>query len=244
MTERVALITGGVRGIGRAIASSLSKRGWSVAAAYRTRDQDALSLESELKEGGGLVLTIRADVSSPDEVERLARRVQSEWGRIDALVNCAGPYRRVPILEESVQGWRTVFDNNLHPVFYLSRLAAEGMKDRRWGRIVNFGVANAGQLVGQPYVTAYYTAKVAVLILTKSLAKALAPHGITVNAISPGVIDSGSIPLSEFSTLVKNIPAGYAGTPQDAAGVVCFLLSDEARYITGANIPVSGGWGI
>ncbi|NWG14410.1 MAG: SDR family oxidoreductase [Acidobacteria bacterium] len=244
MAERVALITGGVRGIGRAIAVSLSKRGWSVAAAYRTSAEDALSLEMEVKERGGRALTVRADVSRPDGADRLVRHVESEWGRIDALVNCAGPYRRVPILEESVEGWLAVFDNNLHPVFYLSRLAAVGMKDRGWGRIVNFGMANAGQLAGQPYVTAYYAAKVAVLVLTKSLAKALAPHGITVNAVSPGVIDSGSIPLSEFADLARNIPAGYAGMPQDAAEVVCFLLSDEARYVTGANIPVSGGWGV
>lgn len=238
------MITGGARGIGRVIASSLSKKEWSVAAAYRSRDQDALSLETELRERGGFVLTVCADVSSPDEAERLVHRVQKHWGRIDALVNCAGPYHRVPILEESIKGWRSAFENNLHPVFYLSRLVAEGMMDRGWGRIVNFGVANAGQLAGQQYVTAYYAAKVAVLVLTKSLAKALAPHGITVNAISPGVIDSGSIPLSEFSTLVKNIPAGYPGTPRDVAEVVCFLLSDEARYVTGANIPVSGGWGV
>jgi len=109
---------------------------------------------------------------------------------------------------------------------------------------VSFSVANADQHVGQPYITAYYAAKVSVLVLTRSLAKALAPHGITVNAVSPGIIDTGSIPMEEFSSLVKNIPAGYVGLPEDAATVVGFLLSEEARYINGANIHVSGAWGI
>jgi 3-oxoacyl-[acyl-carrier protein] reductase len=172
------------------------------------------------------------------------RQVEAEWGRLDALVHCAGPYRRMPIMEESVEGWRSMFDNNLHSLFYLSRLVAPGMKERRWGRIVSFSVANADQHVGQPYITAYYAAKVSVLVLTRSLAKALAPHGITVNAISPGIIDTGSIPMVEFSSLVKNIPAGYVGLPEDAATVAGFLLSEEARYINGANIHVSGAWGI
>ena len=244
LENRVALITGGVRGIGRAVATLLADRGWAVAATYRARKEDAASLESGLKSRGIPVMTLRADVSDPVAAETLVRQVEAGWGRLDALVHCAGPYRRMPIMEESVEGWRSMFDNNLHSLFYLSRLVAPGMKERRWGRIVSFSVANADQHVGQPYVTAYYAAKVSVLILTRSLAKALAPHGITVNAVSPGIIDTGSIPMEEFSSLVKNIPAGYVGLPEDAATVVGFLLSEEARYINGANIHVSGAWGI
>jgi 3-oxoacyl-[acyl-carrier protein] reductase len=242
--NRAALITGGVRGIGRAVATLLADRGWAVAAAYRTRHEDAASLESALKPRGTPVMTVQADVSDPRAAESLVRRVEGEWGRLDALVHCAGPYRRLPILEENIEGWRSMFDNNLHSLFYLSRLVAPGMKERRWGRIVSFGVANADQQVGQPYITAYYAAKVAVLVLTRSLAKALAPHGITVNAVSPGIIDTGSIPMDEFSNLVKNIPAGHVGLPEDAAAVVGFLLSEEAQYVNGANIHVSGAWGI
>lgn len=244
LENRTALITGGVRGIGRAVATLLADRGWAIAATYRTRQEDAASLESGLKSRGIPVMTLRADVSDPAAAETLVRQVEAEWGRLDALVHCAGPYRRLPITEESVEGWRSMFDNNLHSLFYLSRLVAPGMKERRWGRIVSFSVANADQHVGQPYITAYYAAKVAVLVLTRSLAKALAPHGITVNAISPGIIDTGSIPMEEFSSLVKNIPAGYVGLPEDAATVAGFLLSEEARYINGANIHVSGAWGI
>lgn len=244
LETRTALITGGTRGIGRAVATLLAGKGWAVAATYRTRHDDAASLEAVLRPRCTAFMTIQADVSDPRSAENLVRHVDGEWGRVDALVHCAGPYRRVPIAEESDEGWRSMFDNNLHSFFYLSRLVMPGMKDRRWGRIVSFGVVNADQHVGQPYITAYYAAKVAVLVLTRSLAKALAPHGITVNAVSPGIIDTESVPMNEISNLVKNIPAGYVGLPEDAAAVVGFLLSEEARYVNGANIHVSGAWGI
>ncbi|PYV09699.1 MAG: 3-oxoacyl-ACP reductase, partial [Acidobacteria bacterium] len=202
------------------------------------------SLAAALGEAGRRALALQADVSRPEAARALVREVEAELGRIDALVNCAGPYHRVPLMEESLEGWHAMFDNNLHPVFYLSREVAPAMMERKWGRIVNFSVANAEQQVGQPGITAHYIAKVGVLVLTRSLAKALAPHGITVNAISPGFIDSGSAPLEEMSKMVRNIPAGYVGSTQDVAEAVAFLLSDEARYVNGSNIHLSGAWGI
>ncbi len=244
MEPRVALITGGVRGIGRAVAVALAERGWPVAVCYRTSEEDAVSLEAEIRKRGVKSLSVRIDVSDPAAAEDLIRRVDSHFGRVDALINCAGPYHRVHLLEESVEGWNSMFDNNLHPIFYLSRIVAAGMKERQWGRIVNFSMANADQAIGQPYITAHYIAKVGVLILTRSLAKILAPHGITVNAISPGFIETGSASLDELSKAVKNIPAGYVGSPEDAASAVCYLLSDEARYVNGTNIHLSGAWGV
>ena len=186
----------------------------------------------------------QCDVSDPAAAAALVQKVETAWGRIDALINCAGPYHRVNLLEESVEGWHEMFDNNLHPVFYLSRAVAPGMKQRGWGRIVNFSMANADQLVSQPQVTAHYISKAGVLVLTRSLARLLAPHGITVNAISPGFIDSGSAPAAELAGMVKNIPAGYVGSVDDAVAAVNFLLSDQARYLNGANLQLSGGWGI
>jgi 3-oxoacyl-[acyl-carrier protein] reductase len=177
-------------------------------------------------------------------VEGLIQKVETEWGHIDALINCAGPYHRVNLMEESIKGWHEMFDNNLHPVFYLIRAAAPGMKERKWGRIINFSMANADQCIGQPFVTGHYIAKVGILILTRSFAKVLAPHGITVNAISPGFIDSGSAPMDELAKVIKNIPAGYVGSTDDAVGAVCYLLSDEARYVNGTNIHLSGAWGV
>jgi len=238
------VITGGARGIGRAIALSLAESGWPVTICYRTSAQEAAETVEAIQQKGGRGEAVVCDVSDAKAAEGLIRQVEKEWGRVDALINCAGPYHRVDLLEETVEGWHAMFDNNLHPVFYLSRAVAPGMIARKWGRIVSFSMANADQLVAQPSVTAHYIAKAGVLVLTRSLARVLAPHGITVNAISPGFIDSGSAPKEELAAMVKRIPAGYVGSTQDAVGVVRFLLSEEARYITGANIHLSGAWGI
>jgi 3-oxoacyl-[acyl-carrier protein] reductase len=215
-----------------------------VALCYRSSAADAESARTEIEARGGRALAVQADVSTPEVAERLVQQVQDTWGRIDVLVNGAGPYHRVDVLKETPDGWREMFTNNLDPVFYLSRLVAPGMIERTWGRIVNFSMATADQLVANPGITAHYIAKAGVLVLTRTLARSLAPHGITVNAISPGFIDSGSAPLEEMESMTKRIPAGYVGSTDDVVHTVRFLLSDEARYVTGANIHLSGGWGI
>jgi len=242
--QKVALITGGARGIGRTIALDLAERGWAAAICYRKSEREANETLAAIQQTGADGLAIRCDVSDHNAATDLVKQVEKEWGRIDALINGAGPYHRVNLYDETIAGWHEMFDNNLHPVFYLSRAVAEGMKARRWGRIINFSMANADQLVGQPFITAHYIAKVGVLILTKTLAKMLAPDGITVNAISPGFVDSGSAPPDELAKMLKNIPAGYIGATNDVASIVNFLLSDQARYVNGANIHASGAWGI
>jgi 3-oxoacyl-[acyl-carrier protein] reductase len=244
MGQRVALITGGARGIGRAVAVALAERDWAVAASYHTSEAQAKSLEAELAAMGKRAAILRADASDPTAAQELVRRAEEEFGRIDALINCAGSYHRTPLLEESAEGWHGMFNDNLHTVFYLSRAAAAGMIARKWGRIINFSIAKADQLVGQPFITGHYIAKVGVLILTRSLAKILAPHGITVNSISPGFIETEGNPQQEFAQLTKNIPAGYVGSPQDAVSIICYLLSEEARYVNGTNVHLSGAWGI
>ena len=244
MAERVALITGGARGIGRAVALDLAARGWWVAVCYRTSAAEGAEVADAIEKKGSRAIAIHCDVSDPAAAQKMVRQVEGLWGRVDALINCAGPYHRVNLLEESVDGWRSMFDNNLHPVFYLSRAVAPGMIERKWGRIVCFSMANADQLIAQPQLTAHYIAKVGVLVLARSLARVLAAHGITVNAISPGFIDSGSAPKEELAAMAKRIPAGYVGAVDDAVSVVRFLLSEEAAYINGANIHLSGAWGI
>jgi 3-oxoacyl-[acyl-carrier protein] reductase len=244
METRVALITGAARGIGRAVAASLAENGWMVAISYRSSAEQARSLESQLNAAGKKAAVFAADLSDSGSAEDLVKRTEREFGRIDALINCAGSLHRVPVLEESPEAWRSAFDDNLHSVFYLSRAAAAGMIARKWGRIVNFSIAKADQLVGQPFITAHYIAKVGVLILTRSLAKTLAPYGITVNSIAPGFIETADSPQQQFSELMRNIPAGYAGTSEDAVSVVKYLLSEEARYVNGTNIHLSGAWGI
>jgi 3-oxoacyl-[acyl-carrier protein] reductase len=244
MTNKVALITGGARGIGRAVALDLAMRGWSIAICYRTSAKEASEVIDAVKAHGVGGSALQCDVSDPKAAVEWIQQVNKQWGRIDALINGAGPYHRVSLLEESNEGWHSMFDNNLHPVFYLSQAVVPIMKEKRWGRIICFSMANAEQLVAQPQLTAHYITKVGLLVLARSLARLVASHGITVNAISPGFINSGSAPKEELEAAAKRIPAGYVGNVEDAAAAVRFLLSDEARYINGANIQLSGAWGV
>jgi 3-oxoacyl-[acyl-carrier protein] reductase len=242
--NRVALITGGAKGIGRAVAIDLASQGWAVAICYRTSAKEAGEVIEAVKKNGALGLAVECDVSNSTAAMNLIERVQQEYGRIDALINGAGPYHRVSLLKETNEGWHSMFDNNLHPVFYLTQAVIPIMKEQKWGRIVSFSMANAEQLIAQPQLAAHYIAKVGLLALSRSFAKLIAPDGITMNCISPGFIDSGSAPKDELDKMVKFIPAGYVGSVGDAVGAVRYLLSDAARYVNGANIQLSGAWGI
>lgn len=244
MNQHVALITGGAKGIGRGIALDLASRQWKVAFCYRTSEAEAKTTAQDIMARGGQALALRCDVSDPVAAKDMVTRVETEWGRIDVLINGAGPYHRVNLFDETVEGWNDMFKGNLHPIFYLAQAVALGMKARKAGRIISFSMANADQMEAQPDVTAHYIAKAGVLILTRTLAKLLAPYGITANAISPGFIDSGSAPPQELAAMTKRIPAGYIGTVDDTVAAVRYLLSEEARYVNGANIQISGGWGI
>jgi 3-oxoacyl-[acyl-carrier protein] reductase len=242
--RRVALIPGGARGIGRGIGLALAERGWDVALAFRTCESDADATVAKMQAHGAAALAVRADVSRPEDCSDLANRTLAWRGRIDALVHGAGPFHRVDLLSETTDGWRAMFASNLDSLFFLARLSAPGMIERRWGRILAFSMANADRLMAQTQITAHYLAKVGVLGLVRSLAKALAPHQITANAISPGFIDSGSVDASELDHLTKAIPAGHVGTVDDVVAAALYLLSDEAGYVNGTNLHVSGGWGI
>jgi 3-oxoacyl-[acyl-carrier protein] reductase len=242
--NRVALITGGAKGIGRAVAIDLASQGWAVAICYRTSAKEAGEVIEAVRQNGSKGIVVECDVSKPAAAVNLITRVRQEYGRIDALINGAGPYHRVSLLKETNEGWHSMFDNNLHPVFYLTQAVIPIMKEQKWGRIVSFSMANAEQLIAQPQLAAHYIAKVGLLALSRSFAKLIAPDGITMNCISPGFIDSGSAPKDELDKMVKFIPAGYVGSVGDAVGAVRYLLSDAARYVNGANIQLSGGWGV
>ena len=244
-SQKTALIPGGARGIGRALALRLTAEGWSVAVCYKQSDGAAAVLRQELKTLGASAWITRVDVSDPAAAEKLVTDTEKRFGRIDALINCVGAYRRAPLLEETAEDWRSMFDSNLHSVFYLCRAASPGLIRRgSGGRIINFGMVNAEQQTAQPYVTAHYIAKAGVIVLTRSLAKTLAPHGITANVISPGFIDSGGVSPEELALSFKSIPAGHMGNTGDVASTVLWLLSEEACYVNGANIQISGAWGI
>jgi 3-oxoacyl-[acyl-carrier protein] reductase len=242
--KKVALITGGARGIGRAVALDLLAAGWSVAICYRTSVSEANQVIAAGRANNARVLAFQADVSDPNAAVDLVKRVRNEWGHLHVLVNGAGPYHRVSLLQETNKGWHSMFDNNLHPVFYLSQAVIPIMREQKWGRIVCFSMANAEQLIGQPQLTAHYITKVGLLALARSFARLVAPDGITMNCVAPGFIDSGSAPEGELEKMVKYIPAGYVGKVEDAVAAVRFLLSEEARYVNGANIQLSGAWGV
>lgn len=244
VATRTALVTGGARGIARGIALDLARDGWSVAICYRSSADAALETVEAIDAAGGKGLAIQTDVSDPSACRELVEHVQADLGELDALVNGAGPYHRVPLLEETSEGWRAMFDNNLHPVFDLAKACAPGMRARGFGRILSFAMANADRVQANPFVAAHFIAKMGVLVLTRSLARVLSGDGITVNAISPGFIDTGSAPDDELQAVLPRIPAGRLGTVDDAVAAARFLLSEQAAYISGANIVISGGWGL
>ncbi len=231
MSERHALVVGGARGIGRGIAAALLDDGVRVTIAGRS------SRAEDLEARGAAFRAV--DVSDPEACRALIDATSP-----DILAVCAGPYHRVPLLKETAEGWRGMFAGNLDPVFFLSQAALPGMKERGWGRILTFSMANAEKLQANPMVTGHYIAKVGVLVLTRTLAKAGGRWGVTANCISPGFIDSGSATPAELESMIKHIPARRIGTVDEAVAAARFLLSDEAAYVNGANIVVSGGWGL
>jgi 3-oxoacyl-[acyl-carrier protein] reductase len=242
--DKVALVTGGSRGIGRAVCLGLAEYGWSVAFCYKTSELDAKATMDDLEKYGTKVDSTQCDISDPEAAEKWVLSIEEEFGHIDALVNCAGTYHRVNLMEETVLGWNDMFDNNLHPLFYLSRSVIPVMAKNKWGRIISFSMANAEKLESNPYVTAHYIAKAGIIGLMRSFATLVAPDGITANTISLGFINSGGLPADEISIMAKRIPAGYVGDKEDVVSTVKFLLSDEAKYINGANLQMSGAWGV
>jgi 3-oxoacyl-[acyl-carrier protein] reductase len=241
---KTALITGGAKGIGRGIAQDLATRGWNVAIGYLTSEAEAREAAEAATRAGARAIAVRADVGDPAAVGAMVARVEAELGAPDALVHCVGPYHRVDLLKETPEGWRTMFAQNLDSFFLCARAVAPKMIEKKWGRIVAFSMANAERAAANANVTAHYIAKLGVVVLARTLAKQLAPHGITVNTIAPGFIASGSAPDEELAKMVKNIPAGYVGKVDDAVAAARFLLSDEASYVTGSNLVLSGGWGL
>src|SRR5215470_6331044 len=238
----VALVTGGAKGIGRGVAMELAGRGVDIAICYRTSATEAEATVAALQALGVRALAMQADVSRADTARAFVERATAELGPAEILVHAAGPYHRGDVLDETPAGWREMLAGNLDSFFYCARLAAPAMIAAKKGRIVAFGMANADRAAAFPGVAAHFIAKVGVLALVRQLARALAPHGVTANAVSPGYIDSGST-TEETRAAVPKIPAGRAGTIDDVVAAVMFLLSDEAAYVNGANLIVSGGWG-
>jgi len=242
LRDKIALVTGAGRGIGRAIAIALAKEGASIVV-NDVDDRLAEETANEVKAMGCKTLAIRADISSGFEVNRMVETTLRSFGRIDILVNNAGIFSSVPLESMSEDEWDRVMKVNLKGVFLCSQAVVKSMKKQRSGKIVNIGSLAAK--VGGIFAGANYAAsKAGVICLTKSLAKQLASYGINVNAVAPGVIETDMTknwPKDVKEDFLRQIPLGRFGTPEEVADAVLFLVSDRASYVTGATIDVNGG---
>ncbi len=243
LSDRVAIVTGGGRGIGRAIALKLAESGASVA--VNDIDDACHEVEKEIKAMNRNSLAVIADVSSAPDVSRLIETVITSLGRVDVLVNNAGISRDQLLIKMSDEDWDRVLEIDLKSVFLCTRAALRPMLKQRWGRIIS--LASVVALVGNPGQANYASAKSGIIGFTRSVAKEVASRGITVNAIAPGFIDTEMtqrLAEGQRQQLLSHIPLGYAGSPRDVAGVVAFLASEEARYITGQVLAVDGGMSV
>lgn len=242
--ERFALVTGSSRGIGRGIALALAQSDIHVAVNYLSNEKAALEVVSKIEKLGQTSFAVQADLRNANSVKELIEQVKQQFGRIDILVNNVGDFLMRPLAQMSIDDWRAMMDSNLNSTFFCCKYALEGMRRKGYGRIVNIALANASQVKAYKQVAAYAIAKTGVLILTKSLAIEEAKYGITVNAVSPGFVDNGSLSKEVRSDMQKQVPMGNLGVPQDIANAVIYLISEKAKYVTGAEIVVSGGWGL
>jgi len=242
LRDRVVLVTGSSRGIGREIVITLAKHGAKVVVNYLRDSKAAQEVVSYIRERSGEAFAVQADVTDVSQVKGLIDAVLTTFGRLDILVNNVGSFIYKRLDEVGIDEWHSVIDSNLHSVFYCTKFALEPMRKHRWGRIINIAVAGAEHVRAAPNNTPYRIAKTGVLILTKSLAVVEARNGITVNAIAPGKIDKGDMPEHLRLQEMKGIPMGRLGKPQDVANAVLFFSKEDASYITGSCLILSGGW--
>jgi len=234
--NRIALITGSSRGIGKDIALKLAEKTEGIAVHYHTQSQEAESVVETIRNKGGQGAVFQADLTEEKEAGSLIQEVIREFGKIDILVNNFGPILVKPWQEVTAAEWEETFRSNLLSALFCIQKALPGMRDRKWGRIINLGYSRVEQLVSFQTITPYAAAKTGLLILTRSVAVSEASSGITVNMVSPGLMEDGVLPAN------TNIPAGRLGTFKDVSGAVQFLVSEKAGYITGTNVVVAGGW--
>jgi len=240
---RVALVTGGSRRIGKAIALGLARSGADVHITYKSRATEARKVTEAIEALGRRSIAVRADLTRPAECRRVVETVAGEFGRLDILVNNVGAWAKEPVEAMDLGTWRRVLDSNLTATFLTSKAAVPHMRRLRWGRIVNLGAAGAYRAHGSAKMSAFYAAKAGIVAFSKALAREVGRYGITVNVVSPGVIDDPDLDLtSARERKDKGTAARRPGTGSDVASAVVFLVSDEADFITGDVIGVTGGW--
>ena len=244
LNGKTALVTGASRGLGRGIAISLAEQGAFVVINYLESKTPAEQVVEQIKQSNGSAIAIKADVTQRDQVQQMFADVKKKIGPVDILVNNVGDFIQEPISSMTTENWHRIFNSNLHSGFNCCQTAIPDMREKNWGRIINIGLVNANKVQAFNKITPYAIAKTGVLTFSKSLAVENAEFGITVNVVSPGLMDNGSLPENVKEDMVKIIPGKRLGTAEDLCGIINFLVSEKASYITGADIAVSGGWGI
>jgi len=241
LTGKSALITGGNTGIGRAIALAYAREGADVAVSWIAREAETHSLIAAIESTGRRALAVRADVTAESDVSALLSRVVETFGNLDILVSNAGIQRPQTLLEMSVADWDQMLAVHLRGAFLCTREAARHMMARGCGRII-FTCSQLGY-IGREGYSAYSTAKAGLIVFMRSVAKELAAHGILVNGVSPGLIDTGFDPLSDAAKRAHaaSLPLKRLGTPEDIVSSYVFLASDEARYYCGQLLHPNGG---
>lgn len=245
LAGQVALVTGGTRGIGRAIVAKLARAGAQVVLTSRSADNASVAAHELSEETEGLIEGFACDVGDAKACEGLVGDIIQRHGRIDILVNNAGITNDKLIMRMSDRDWRSIFDTNLHGAFYTVKAVTRPMMKQRSGRIIN--ISSVVGLHGNPGQANYAATKAGLIGLTKSVARELGSRGITANVVAPGYIQSDmtdAIDEKMKDALLGQIPLGSLGEPDDVAEVVLFLASPAARYITGAVLQVDGGLGM
>lgn len=240
--ERVAVVTGASRGIGRAVAEVLAADGWAVAVGFRSGAADADAAVAGIAGAGGRAIALPLDVTDEDSIAEAFRAAGEALGPVTGLVNNAGFSRDGLILRYPAETLDQTLDTNVRGAYLCAQVALRSMLRTRWGRIVN--VSSAIALRGNPGQSAYMTSKTALLGLTRALAREVGARGITVNAICPGLVDTdmtAHLDDDARSFYVDQTPAGRPATLAEVAGAVRWLMSDEASYVNGAVLPVDGG---
>jgi 3-oxoacyl-[acyl-carrier protein] reductase len=240
LQDKVAVVTGASRGIGKAIALALAAEGAAVAVNYASSSSAADAVVAEIQDMGAQAIALQADVSQPEQVEQFIAAVMEKWGRIDVLVNNAGITRDTLLLRMGLEDWQAVINLNLTGVFLCTKAVSKIMLKQRSGRIVN--IASVAGQMGNPGQANYSAAKAGVIGFTKTIAKELAARGITANAVAPGFIETDMTEGLKADEILKFIPLSRYGKPEEIAGMVRFLAADPAAaYITGQTFNVDGG---
>lgn len=236
MKNRIALVTGSSRGIGRDIALKISDFVAGTAVHFKENKSAAEKVAKTIRGKGKFSAVFQADLTDMEETSGLIRNVEDKFGRIDILVNNFGPILVKSWERIMPEEWDYIFNGNLRSSLYCMKSALPGMRLRKWGRIINLGYSRAEQLTSFPAITPYAIAKAGLLILTRTVAASEANRGVTVNMVSPGLIEGGVLPE------VNNLSNLRLGAYKDVSSAVVFLASDQSGFITGTNLVVAGGW--